>query len=40
MNESNLLKYQQDEFNFKEGQKQRELDKKQNEIALQQEKLK
>ena len=40
MNESNLLKYQQDEFNFKEGQKQRELDKKQSEIALQQEKLK
>lgn len=40
MNESNLLKYQQDEFNFKEGQKQRELDTKQNEIALQQEKIK
>lgn len=40
MNESNLLKYQQDEFNFKEGQRQREIDKKQNEIALQQEKLK
>lgn len=40
LNESNMLKYQQDEFNFKEGQKQRELETKQNEIALNQEKLK
>lgn len=40
VNESNMLKYQQDEFSFKEGQKQREIENKQNEIALQNEKLK
>lgn len=40
VNESNMLKYQQDEFSFKEGKKQREIENKQNEIALQNEKLK
>lgn len=40
MDESNLLKYQQDEFNFKEGKRQREIDQKQSQITLQQEKLK
>jgi len=40
LNESNMLKYQQDEFDFKESSKQREIETKQNEIALNQEKLK
>lgn len=39
-NNSSYLKFQQDEFNFKENQKQRELETKQNEIALNEEKLK
>ena len=39
-NESSYLKFQQDEFSFKENQNQREIENKKNEIALNEEKLK